>query len=388
VPAGWEYSGRGGVRVYTHCLIVPAETLLKFSNNPFSILKAALASGAMDIRDPLPDRLDPIELAGGSAMVDQNLLVELAARPGSHAVAALLQGARDSICLAVGGGAGGSEKLIAGILNCLPLTHRAEFSFSTGLKFSPRRQFRIIALPNDTAERRWLEHHDNVLAIDVCDEQASKFPALDGWSKFIEKMLSTGRTAFFSTQVSKRRNNLAPEDLPVLGLQLLEELDATDLQNNCIPREERAEPPAPANSSSAFPPCGDAPSEEKIAAFIQHAHAAHGRFAKSAADAKGAYAAPSHTVGLETPAALQKLELLDDLVYEAIGGNAQAMQQLHAVWPTLKTELDERALSESREQYLRYALSIWEDYVDKDGHRDPIRAVSALDVLCLLFEGD
>ena len=37
----------------------------------------------------------------------------------------------------------------------------------------------------------------------------------------------------------------------------------------------------------------------------------------------------------------EKLELLDDLVYESIGGNSQAMQQLHTVWPTLKTELDE-----------------------------------------------
>jgi hypothetical protein len=387
VPAGWEYSGRGGVRVYTHCLIVPAETLLKFSNNPFSLLKAALASGTMDIRDPLPAQLEPIVLAGGSTTVDQNLLVELAGHPGPHAVAALLQGARDSICLAVGGAAG-AEKLIAGILNCLPLTHRPEFSFSTGLKFSPRRQFRLVALPSDPAERRWLEHHDNVLSIDVSEDLSAKFCTLDGWSKFIEKMLSTGRTAFFSTQVSKRRNNLMPDDLPVLGLQLLEELDATDLQNSCIPQEKRSETASPQASAGELPPPSDAPNAEKIAAFIQHAHAAHGHFAKSAADAKSAYAAPSHTVGLETPAALQKLELLDDWVYEAIGGNAQAMQQLHTLWPTLKTELDERALSESREQYLRYALSIWEDYVDKDGHRDPVRAVNALDVLCLLFEGE
>jgi hypothetical protein len=45
-------------------------------------------------------------------------------------------------------------------------------------------------------------------------------------------------------------------------------------------------------------------------------------------------------------------------------------------------------LGESREQYLRYSLSIWEDYVEKDGMRDPARAVQALDVLCLLFEGE
>ena len=53
-----------------------------------------------------------------------------------------------------------------------------------------------------------------------------------------------------------------------------------------------------------------------------------------------------------------------------------------------KRNWTKRLLAESREQYLRYALSIWEDYVEKDGHRDPARAVQALDVLCLLFEGE
>jgi hypothetical protein len=45
-------------------------------------------------------------------------------------------------------------------------------------------------------------------------------------------------------------------------------------------------------------------------------------------------------------------------------------------------------LAESREQYLRYALSIWEEFNEKDGQRTPVRAVHALDVLCLLFEGE
>jgi hypothetical protein len=43
-------------------------------------------------------------------------------------------------------------------------------------------------------------------------------------------------------------------------------------------------------------------------------------------------------------------------------------------------------LEESREQYLRYALSIWEECVDADGVRDAGRAMRAMDVLCLLFE--
>jgi hypothetical protein len=401
VPAGWEYSGRGGVRVYTHGLIVSPEALLRFSNNPFSVIKAALAGGLFEIRDPLPVQLEPVSLVGGATTVDQNLLAELAGQPGAEAMAVLLQAARDAVCLAVGGLVP-PEKLIAGLINCLPLTHRTEYSFTTGLKFSPRRPFRLVAMPSDPAERRWLEHHNNVSTLDLSGRTPLPLLALDGWSRFIGRMLNTGRTAFFSTQLSKRRFNLSPEDLPVLGLQLLEELDATALQNQCAASEPSTKPVnhaacdeanCPAEFPRIAPMSKETPDAEKLAAlkaaFIQHAHAAHQKFAKSAAEAKtqDAQAGPSQTMDTESPAVLEKLELLDDLVYEAIGGNAQAMQQLHAVWPELQKELDEQLLIESREQYLRYALSIWEDYVDKEGRRETTRAVQALDVLCLLFDG-
>jgi hypothetical protein len=356
-----------------------------------------LAGGTLDIREPLPTKLESISLVGGATAVDQNLLIELVNQPGAHAVASFIQMARDAVCLAVSGHAA-PEKLIAGLFNCLPLTHRTEFSFATGLKFSPRRPFRLLALPNDPAERRWLEHHNSVMVLDLSGREPLPSQQFDGWTQYIERMLSTGRTSFFSTQLSKRRFDLTPEDLPVLGLQLLEDLDATALQNQTV-REERRAVAAAENTSDEHPETplkgGDLPTADKIAAFkaefIQHAHAAHRRFEKTNAEAalaKEAHLGPSHTLDPESPAVLEKLELLDDLVYESIGGNAQMLEQLHSVWPSLQAELDENLLAESREQYLRYALSIWEDCIVKDGLRDPLRAVQALDVLCLLFAGE
>ena len=50
--------------------------------------------------------------------------------------------------------------------------------------------------------------------------------------------------------------------------------------------------------------------------------------------------------------------------------------------------LDEELLAESREQYLRYAMAIWEQCVQPDGVRDPARAVQSLEVLCMLFDGE
>jgi hypothetical protein len=401
LPAGWEYSGRGGVRVYTHCLIVAPDVLLRFSNNPFALLRAALANGIVDIRDPLPMRLEPVTLAGGATTVDQNLLIELANQAGPKAMAALVQAAREAVCLAVSGQVA-PERLIAGLINCLPLTHRTEYSFTTGLKFSPRRPFRLVALPGDPAEQRWLEHHNNVSALDLTGNVPLPTQPLDGWSQFIERLLSTGRTAFYSTQLSKRRFNLTPEDLPVLGLQLLEELDATALKNPSLRQDDRKQPMSAqggnASPAEEFPRIaatdGEPSDAERLSTikeeFIQRAHAAHRRLAKADAGSKSGAAAPATVLESECPSpeVLEKLELLDDLVYESIGGNAQAMQQLRNTWPTLERELDDRLLAESREQYLRYSLSIWEDYIAEDGHREPTRAVQALDVLCLLFEGE
>ena len=72
-------------------------------------------------------------------------------------------------------------------------------------------------------------------------------------------------------------------------------------------------------------------------------------------------------------------------INEAIAGNAAALESLKAEWPQLREELDAASVAESREQYLRYALSIWEECVQPDGVRDPSRAVQSLDVLCMLF---
>jgi hypothetical protein len=61
------------------------------------------------------------------------------------------------------------------------------------------------------------------------------------------------------------------------------------------------------------------------------------------------------------------------------------MERLQAAWPKLMGELGDEVLAESRVQYLRYALSIWEECAETDGIRNPTRAIQALDVLCLLF---
>lgn len=90
---------------------------------------------------------------------------------------------------------------------------------------------------------------------------------------------------------------------------------------------------------------------------------------------------PAHPGGPDTQ---ELLELLDDVVYGAIDCRPDSLVELSALWPGLVAKLGPEQLDESREQYLRFALSIWDDYVINP--QCALRAAAALDVLCLLFE--
>jgi hypothetical protein len=188
---------------------------------------------------------------------------------------------------------------------------------------------------------------------------------VDGWTRLVERTLTTEHLPFFASQISKPRFDLSLDDLPVLGLQLMEDLDESEARGE--------ESPRPISED-----------HRPIAAGL--AHAAHRQFAKSGASGVATrLQAPSAKLGLYAPESLEKLERLDDLVYEAIAGSPDSFGQLQSAWPLLVKDLNEEALAESREQYLRYALSVWEECIDAGVIRDPARAIQVLDVLCMLF---
>lgn len=122
----------------------------------------------------------------------------------------------------------------------------------------------------------------------------------------------------------------------------------------------------------------------------RQAHAAHQTFQKSVATGgKGSAPAargPSAHLAADSPEVVAQLELLDDAVFDAIQGKAAALATLHFLWPLLKCRLGESLLAESREQYVRYALAVWNEPVAGEDNHDPVRAVNALEVLCVLFD--
>jgi hypothetical protein len=126
----------------------------------------------------------------------------------------------------------------------------------------------------------------------------------------------------------------------------------------------------------------------------RQAHAAHSKFQKSLAAVSHADAPPEASVicppsgclNVESPDVVARLEELDDAVFDAIQGKPAALPNVQNLWPALKRELGAAILAESREQYIRYALSIWREPANIRGDHDPVRAICALEVLCILFD--
>jgi hypothetical protein len=151
VTSGMESSDRGGWRVYTHCLIMSPAELARFANNPFAIIRAALAAGVLDMHDELPKQLEPVRFGGRAAEVDYTLLYRmsnLVAPEDLVRMAAIVCENQQTAIVTPFDGA----LIAAAIINTLPADRRRQLSFCTGLRFSLQRPFRLIVLPSSASK--------------------------------------------------------------------------------------------------------------------------------------------------------------------------------------------------------------------------------------------
>lgn len=385
-PAGREYSGRSGPKIYTQCLIVPPGVLARFANNPFALLNAAFAQGSLKVYDPLPRQLEPFRLAGKTAATDQALLALLSSDPGAAWLGALVEAAIGATTLGLIAHNQG-PRLIAGIINCLPVECRTAFSFCTGLKRSARRPFRVLCLGHDATEQRRLVRQQELTVLEVTGKPPQQLMPAAGWGRFVERTIASGKTAFLAQELAKARPGLSLADLEALGNQLLEALVGESPEGKKKRRTSEAEPIAAA--AVVAPPVETRPAlsaEEQ-----RRADAAHRRFRRAILEAAqdaphiDLEPDPAQVLGVQCPAALEQLERLDDTVFEAIAGKPGSLEQLRSLWPEVLAKLGPELVEESREQYLRHALRVWRNCLEGDQIRNPGLAVAAMDVVCLLF---
>ncbi len=372
---------RQNTELFTQCLLVPSDVLARFAYNPFAVLQAVFALGV--IRDPelIAQELDRFQLPGKSSAVDQSTLGRLANQPEASWLAAMLDAFTNQAAGAVGL-IGGQERprLVAALVNCLPVECRTEISFSTGLRFSPLRPLRVFAVGNGHVEQRHLLQQQGTTLLDLTGKPPAAQSAV-GWSGFVATAIAAGKIGFLAGELATARAGLSLVGLSALGDELLEKLAA----------EAVADQPVTigALESIAVRREGDLPEPRSSG---RRADGAHRRFASALATetitkpAADSQPDPAQTLGRQCPRVVERLELLDDTVFEAIAGRAGAFEQLTQLWPEVLAELGPDLVEESRAQYVRHALSVWRQCVEGDEIRNPALAVAAMDVVCLLFD--
>ncbi len=371
--SGAEYSGRGGASVYTQFLMMSADVLRRFANNPFAVLRAATAAGLVLVYEQIPEVLEPLRLGGRSAVVDLPLLAQLAREPGPGAMATLIQAALSSDRLAIAAKVP-MEQLIAGLISALPVECRTQLSFSTGLRFCSRRTVRISGLGDDKASWRPMGRAGFTLLSLERGEQADDV-GWQGWAGHIAGILATGKISVLATELEQSRPGLSCADLD----NLAETLEA----QRPTAQVEPVEPASSAAPNGRLRIVGADDESSSPASRADGAYVAGEPAVADAADSARPYLAA--TLSTQSPETVEMLERVDDLVFAAIAGNEQALADLEVLWPTITGQLSPDLIEQSREQYLRCALAIWSQCVDEQVHR-PERAVAAIDVLCVLFE--
>lgn len=355
VPARGKQDG------FIHGFVVSPDAFVRCGSNPFTVLRQAHSAGGWADEAHGEPRLDPLPLPAHPATVDQILLARLAQEPGPARLATLLQAALDSVCLAIRAEPHATH-LIAGLLNCLPPECRGEFSFSTLPVLSPQRPYRLVGGARWPEAPTELSARYNIETVDFTADAEPIWRPLDAWPRLIQRCLASGYTAFLLRQFHVARPELQWSDLSALGLQPLEEFDARVVSDD---EEAGAQEHRP----------------DRVLR-LRHAHA---RFDAGISCPVKRPPAPSKNLDPDSPVVLERLELLDDVVFEAMGGNPQALARLEKLWPQVRADLGEELLEESREQYLRYALALWDEYASFGGLRSPSRVDAAIEVLCVLL---
>lgn len=169
VVAGAEYSGRGGGRVYTQMFLLPAAALARFANDPFLVVRGLAASGRLVVFDQLPEELPTVPLVGKSVPPADLLAQPTIQELGLQALDDIAQALAISPAVAVVTSQP-IELIFQALLHTLSDDARLALSFTTGLKESPRRPFKLLHLPSDPSIVRQSQRLSGCKVVDFSEQ--------------------------------------------------------------------------------------------------------------------------------------------------------------------------------------------------------------------------
>lgn len=140
-----EFSGRGGLQVVTIAIILKRSQLAGYENNCFRLARVARSLGYLRWQVRFPERISAIELPNrelSEAFLHREMEEPDDSYPPQQVAAMLQTGQRVALVAA-----GSSPNHVAeAVIQSLPIKDRPSCYFTTGLKWSKQRPFRLQRL--------------------------------------------------------------------------------------------------------------------------------------------------------------------------------------------------------------------------------------------------
>ncbi|WP_146115482.1 MULTISPECIES: hypothetical protein [Pirellulaceae] len=235
-----EYSGRGGRQVYTHCFVLDADSFRRFHNDPFRVLSAALAIHDLRPGAKLPTDLPSLRMLPSGGPVDAGLIRFFDSPVQQQSLVAWTHHAMTSKKLMFTGGY--NDRFLTVFFNLLPVSIRPSFSFSTRLRYSPRRNFKLIGLANDLEEQKKAARQEgcSVFQFDspARTPEASRHP----WATWVQVALCQREPDEAARMIGEVPLTTRLEDLSAVGNRLRVEMSAKKRNREMEPTPVAAAP--------------------------------------------------------------------------------------------------------------------------------------------------
>ncbi|MEX0791772.1 MAG: hypothetical protein WD045_01450 [Pirellulaceae bacterium] len=326
---GAEYSGRRGRQVYTHSLIIKKRDFVRFHNNPFELLIAALAREDVRPQNSHPNDLPVLRLLPSGDPVNSRMIAEHRDDTTLRKLVAWFQEALVHDRLILSGYENDDE--FARFFNLLPVAARPWFSFSTRLKFSTGRKFRMIGLAGDVEEQRRAVRLEGIPHLNLNDPPNCNDTRRHPWSGLVQAALRVSSVDMVAELISQLPLDLTEPDLVETGRRLRIQLVRH------LP--EKQEPSAPK---------GIAPKQAKE---------------------------ELHSAEPDLPELLAKIDA-------ALAGNVEELASLQQDWKSLWAKSQRPVLTNIQAACQEHTTWRWQEMRQQETSN---RCDEALDILCLIF---
>jgi hypothetical protein len=154
IYGGPEYSERGGLQIVTRILMLRRDQMAGYENNPLALCRAAFALGHLRLTNDLPDHLPTVEIPEETWIGSAPYKANQTASPSLLDDAQRLLDDQQRVALI---GLADPLAAVERLIRRTPIEQRLDLSFTSGLKPSVDRRFRLHLLKSaDTASRRRL----------------------------------------------------------------------------------------------------------------------------------------------------------------------------------------------------------------------------------------